>query len=68
MQEGVRQLGGSLKIDSDGHGTTIVATLPFSADTRQQSLKGPGTAALSFRAILHTDIYFLGTISFSGAI
>jgi signal transduction histidine kinase len=42
MQERVRQLGGSLKIDSNGHGTTIMATLPFSADTRRQSHKGSG--------------------------
>ena len=42
MQERVRQLGGSLKIDSNGHGTTITATLPLSADTRRQSHKGSG--------------------------
>jgi len=42
MQERVRQLCGSLRIDSNGHGTTIIATLPFSSDTRRQSLKGFG--------------------------
>jgi PAS domain S-box-containing protein len=41
MQERVRQLGGSLKIDSNGQGTTIIATLPFSSDTHRQSHKGP---------------------------
>jgi len=30
MQERVKQLGGNLRIDSHGHGTTIIATLPFS--------------------------------------
>jgi signal transduction histidine kinase len=40
MQERVRQLGGTLKLDSNGHGTTIIATLPFSSDTRRQFHRG----------------------------
>lgn len=40
MQERVRQLGGSLKIDSSGHGTSIVATLLLSSDTHRQPHKG----------------------------
>lgn len=42
MQERVRQLGGSLKIDSNGHGTTIMAMLPLPLDTRRQSRNGSG--------------------------
>jgi PAS domain S-box-containing protein len=40
MQERVRQLGGSLRIDSNGRGTTITATLPLPSDARRQSHKG----------------------------
>ena len=40
MRERVRQLGGSLKIDSNGHGATIIATLPFSSDRHPRSPKG----------------------------
>jgi PAS domain S-box-containing protein len=42
IKERVRQLGGSLRIDSNGHGTTIIATLPFSSDARRQSHNGSG--------------------------
>ena len=37
MRERVRQLGGSLEIRSNGHGTTVTATVPFAEPTDDQS-------------------------------
>ena len=43
MRERVRQLGGALEIRSNGHGTTVTATMPFteSAHDREEFFSGP---------------------------
>ena len=46
MRERVRQLGGSVEILSNGKGTTVTATVPFSesGDDQRESFSGPGQA------------------------
>ena len=34
MRERVRQLGGSLEVRSNGHGTIVIATVPFEGSVR----------------------------------
>jgi two-component system, NarL family, sensor kinase len=40
MQKRLKQLGGSLKIDSNGHGTAIIATLPYDSAHHRQPNQG----------------------------
>ena len=45
MRERVRQLGGSLEIRSNGHGTVVIATVPFEGSARVRVMDTRHTAA-----------------------